>query len=265
MNEGMVEKYVTEKGQQSQIIIENTSIEIKDNATLMLAFAGVGLIGPIIANTIIDQIEDIKEIGFIVSDNLPPISVFYDGVLKHPFRIYYSANFNLILGTCEVPFQMQSAYNDLSKTICNWALDHNIKANKIISFQGIPTKKMIDEFDIYYASQHDSIEDLEQLGASKVQKGIIAGAEASIINEALTNKLEPLIFFTNVYQIATPEAAAAIIDLLNDLYSLNIDTSKLIEQGKEIKSQMLELAEKAKQYQKKQMEDKRGETPQFYQ
>ena len=53
-------------------------------------------------------------------------------------------------------------------------------------------------------------------------------------------------------EIPTPEGAASILEILNKIYEINIDTSPLIEQGKEIKAKMLELAEKAQQYQKQQ-------------
>jgi predicted ATP-grasp superfamily ATP-dependent carboligase len=58
--------------------------------------------------------------------------------------------------------------------------------------------------------------------------------------------------FTPVLEIPTPEGAAAVIEVLNKIYNLNIETSKLIEEGKEIKAKMLELAEKAQQYQNQQ-------------
>ncbi|GAH50868.1 unnamed protein product, partial [marine sediment metagenome] len=59
--------------------------------------------------------------------------------------------------------------------------------------------------------------------------------------------------------------AAAILEVLNKIYNLNIETSKLIEEGKEIKAKMLELAEKAQQYQKQQQlpEPKEGYTQYF--
>ena len=53
-------------------------------------------------------------------------------------------------------------------------------------------------------------------------------------------------------EIPTPEGAAAIIEILNQIYDLNINTNRLIEEGKEIKAKMLELAEKAQQYQNQQ-------------
>lgn len=247
-------EYVSEKGEKSNIIIEDRSVEIKENSMLVLGFAGVGLLGPIIGNTMIDQIEDMKEIGFVTSAYLPPISVFYDGVLKHPFRIFYSEKTNMILMICEVPFRITSVYNDLSKTICSWALAE-VKVKDLVVFQGIPKRGMIEEFPVYYAAQDPSVDHLEKKGVEKVDKGIIAGAEATILNEALTNRIKPLALFTPVYQIPTPEGAAAIIDVFNEIYDLNIDTSKLLEEGKKIKDRMMDLAEKAQQYKRKQLQE----------
>lgn len=258
-------EYVCDAGKKSKIVINDFETPIKEGATMILGFAGIGLIGPIIGNNIIDQIDDMKEIGFLTSEFLPPISVFYDGILKHPFRIYYSAQKNIILGISEVPFQIPSAYNDLAKTICNWALSEDVKATKIITFQGIPQKGMIEEFPVYYAAEEIMMGDFEKFEMSKVEKGIIVGPEATILNEALSNRLNAFVLFTPVYQIPTPEGAAAILDKLNEMYNLEIDTSKLLEEGKEIKEKMLELAEKAQQYQKQQLSETPGGYTQYYQ
>jgi uncharacterized protein (TIGR00161 family) len=249
----MVKKtYVCSKGDKSSIVIEDINFPIEPGATIMLGFAGIGLIGTLIANSLIEQIPDIKQIGFITSDLLPPISVFYDGVLKNPFRLYYTPKYNIIIGISEVPFQITSAYNDLAKTICNWALSEDVKAKEILIFQGVFTQGMIDDFPVYYASEEGMTEDFEKAGLKKFDRGIITGPEATIINEALTNKLKATAFFTPTYQIPTPEGAAAIIEVLNQLYNMNINTAKLIEEGKEIKAKMLELAQKAQEFQKQQ-------------
>ncbi|MBY9003645.1 MAG: proteasome assembly chaperone family protein [Candidatus Lokiarchaeota archaeon] len=267
----MVKKeYICEKGKKSTLVVMDTSTEIKPGATMILGFAGIGLLGPIVANTLIDQISDIQEIGFITSEYLPPISVFYDGVLKHPFRLYYSPQSNIIVGIAEVPFQVSTAYNDLSKTINNWALSEDIRANEIVIFQGIPQRDIIDDYPVYYAAEKDLVERLESFGIKKVEKGIIVGPEATVLNEALSNRLKAYALFTPVLEIPTPEAGAAIIEILNKIYNLNIDTSKLIEEGKIIKKKMLELAEKAQQYQQAQQQlpdsgQPRKEYTQYYQ
>ncbi|MBY8982352.1 MAG: proteasome assembly chaperone family protein [Candidatus Lokiarchaeota archaeon] len=251
----MKKEYICPPGKKSKVVIEDVTQEIKKDATLILGFAGIGLLGPIIGNTLVEQIEDLKEIGFITSEMLPPISTFYDGVLKHPFRLYYSQKYNVILGISEVPFQIPSAYSDLAKTICNWALSDDVKAKEIVLFQGIPARGMIEEFPVFYASESESIEEFEKAGITKVEKGIIVGPEATIINEALTNKLETLILFTPVYQIPTPEGAASLIGILNKKFKMNINTTALLEEGKEIKEKMLELAEKAQEFQRSQLSE----------
>jgi uncharacterized protein len=255
----VIKEYVCDAGKKSKVVIEDFSVKIKDDATFILGLAGIGLIGPIIANSIIDQIEDIREIGFITSEFLPPISTFYDGVLKHPFRLYYSRSFNLIVGICEVPFEISSAYNDLAKTINNWALNEDVRAKQVLVFQGIPQKGVIDEFPVYYAAEEELVESLEQFGLKKFEKGIIVGPESTIINETLSNKLQGYVLFAPVYQIPTPEAAAEIIKVLNNLYDLNIKIDSLLEEGKEIKEKMLDLAEKAQQYRRKQLSGQSSE------
>ncbi len=43
-----------------------------------------------------ETISKAKEIGFVTSEYLPPIAVFYEGVLRHPFRIFYTAQHLLL-------------------------------------------------------------------------------------------------------------------------------------------------------------------------
>lgn len=239
----MVKKeYICNPGKNSKIIIEDNSVEINEGSTIILGFTGIGLLGPIISNTLIEQIEDIEEIGFVTSEFLPPIAVFYDGILKHPFRLFYSPQHNIIVMNCEVPFRLSSDYCDLAKTICNWALSEDVKAKEIVIFQGIPRNGIIEVHPVYYASEAELIELLEKFGINKVEKGIILGPEAMILNEAIINRLDVYILFTPVLELPTPEGAAAIIKVLNQIYNLNIDIDHLIEEGKEIKFKMLELA-----------------------
>ncbi|MEJ2294995.1 MAG: PAC2 family protein [Candidatus Lokiarchaeota archaeon] len=148
---------------EDQVIIENSAIEIKENSTILFGLAGVGLKGPIIANTLIEQIKDMEQLGFITSEDLSPIAVFYDGVLRHPFRLFYSHKHNIIVAICEVPFQTASAYNGLSKVLCKWALSEMIKVKEIVIFQGIPKKGEIDEFPVYFALRETMLRFLKPL------------------------------------------------------------------------------------------------------
>jgi uncharacterized protein len=244
---------------KNQLIIEDESIEIRNGATILFGFAGLGLLGPIIANTLIEQIPDMEKLGFVTSEIMSPIAVFYDGVLKHPFRLCYSKQNNLIVGICEIPLQTTNAYDGLSEIICKWALSE--KAREIVTFQGLAQRGIPDEFPVYYAAEEEMIEKLEGNGIKKLKRGIIVGPEATFLNRALTNRIKAYALFTPVSQYPTPEGAASIIEVLNDLYDINIDTSSLIEKGKEIKKKLSDLAEKAQEYRRKQLEGSKSETP----
>ncbi|TFF99736.1 MAG: proteasome assembly chaperone family protein [Promethearchaeota archaeon] len=257
----MEEQYICEKGDKSTVVVQDMPMELKDDPTLMFGLASVGLIGPIIAETLIKQIDDMKQIGFVASDLLPPIAVFHNAELMHPFRLYYTRKYNIILGIAEVPFQVESAYNDLAKTLFNWALSDDINAKEIITFQGIPQKGMIDEFPVYYAAEENSIDKFKQIGIEKIDKGIITGPGATLVNNALNNNIQPIVLFTPVYKIATPEGAASIIEVLNEIFGMDIDTEELIEKGREIKKRMKALADKAQEYRKNQLAGSQQGTP----
>jgi len=241
---------------KNEIILED-DIKVEENATLFFCLPSVGLLGPIIGNTLIDQISDLKQIGFIKSDNIPPMTVFYDGILKHPFRLYYSQKYNIALALCEVPLESTSAYDGLSNVICQWGTAEDVKIKEIVTFQGILNRGIIKEHEIFYAAGEEKPKFLEKSNIKKLERGIISGPEATVLNRALMSKIKAYAIITDVSQYPTPEGAAKIIEKLNEIYDLNIDTEKLIEQGKNIKNKMLELAEKAQQYQQKQTHESR--------
>lgn len=251
----MVKKeYICPPGKNSKVVIVDVSVEIKEKSTMILGFVGNGLLGPIIASTIIEQIPDIKEIGFITSEFLPPISVFYEGKLKHPFRLYHSQKYNLIIGTCETPFRKSSDYNDLAKTICNWLLSEDVNAKEIVMFQGIPKEEIINKYPVYYAAEECMVEFLEDHNLQIVKKGIILGPEATLINEVLTNNLKIYTLFTPINKTPSFKGATSILRVLNEIYDLNIEIENLIEKGKKYETLMLEFAKIIKQKKIKRIE-----------
>jgi uncharacterized protein len=244
-------EYVCPPGKNSKVVIVNASTEINTDSTVIMGFVGKGLLGPIITSSFIEQLPDIKEIGFITSEFLPPISVFYEGKLKHPFRLYHSQKCNLIIGTCETSFRNSSDYNDLAKTICNWLLSEDVNAKEIVMFQGIPKKELNYEYPVYYAAEECMVEFLENYNLQSVKKGIILGPEATLINEILTNKLKTYTLFTPIYKNPSFKGATSIIRVLNEIYNLNLDTEILIEKEKKNDPLMLEIAKIIKQKKKK--------------
>lgn len=237
------------QGKHAKIIFtKQIGIPEKPPAFIM-GFPGVGMIGTIVAHQLIEKIEDIEKIGYIVSEDLPPIAIFYDGELKQPFRIYYSKKTNLIISICEVPFQNDS-YSDLTRTLLDWAM--GMKVKEVVTMSGIETQTiplmMSQDYIVYGAAEQSAMERLRNIGVEKLKRGLIVGFEAAILNECLNNRLDGILLLVETHmQIPSPEAAVAIIKTLQTLYGFEIDSSDLIEKGNEIRKKLMELANKTQQ------------------
>lgn len=232
------------EGKSSQIVIEdNSCIFLKDHTNppkFVIGFAGVGMIGTIMTNELIEQLE-MKQIGYVLSEDLPPITIFYDGLLKHPFRIYHQAEYNLVVAVCEIPFNPGS-YTDLARTLMDWALKTGI--SDVICAQGVAEEGMVQESPapIYAAAEKEILDKILTHDVQRPPKGLIMGAEAAILNECLNNRLNGAVYLTPANpKIPAPEGAAVILQKISEVYHFPIKVDHLISQSMQIKHQLGEI------------------------
>jgi uncharacterized protein len=235
------------EGKSSKVVIDTEYCDIlktvKKPPLFILGFAGAGMIGTIVTNELITQLKMIQ-IGYVLSEDLPPITIFYEGLLKHPFRLYYSKKHNFVVSICEVPF-MQGSYSDLARTLMNWAILQGIE--DIIVLQGMAVNAIVFDtpYPVYAAAEEPLLQKLLTHNVKIPPKGLIIGAEAAILNECLNNRLHGAVYLTPANpQIPAPEGAAAILEKLADVYGFPINLENLLTQGTEIKRSLLELAQK---------------------
>jgi predicted ATP-grasp superfamily ATP-dependent carboligase len=120
-----------------------------------------------------------------------------------------------------------------------------------VVFQSVLIKEINKEYPIYYASEGNMAESLKMYNIKKVKKGIIKGPEATVVNEALTSRIDIYALFVPIHKIPSLKGAASIIKVLNEIYSLNIETQKLIEKGNKIEKKYLEYHNKVEKQQNK--------------
>ena len=66
------------------------------NVTIIEGFPGIGLIGTIVTEFLIDHL-DAEKIGTIWFDDLAPILAIHDGKVLDPLAVYYSKKYNLVI------------------------------------------------------------------------------------------------------------------------------------------------------------------------
>ncbi|MHA1339573.1 MAG: proteasome assembly chaperone family protein [Promethearchaeota archaeon] len=243
-----------------KIIYDHEKIQFsaENPPVLILGFLGTGLVGNIVVTEMIDQLK-MEKIGFIATEDLPAIAIFKDGILMHPFRLYYSKEKNCIAAICEIPFNRSDTYSDLARLLNDWAL--KIKIQEICIIQGLAENGFPTERPVYLAAEKEIIDKITKKTNAKIMpRGLIVGPEAAVLNEGLNNPINCYALLTPVAAgIPDPIGAVAIIDALNNIYNLKINPQRLKDEGEEIQRKLMELSQKTEEQHRKMIS--MGSTP----
>jgi len=208
------------------------------NPILIEGFPGIGLVGNIASQHMIEELN-MEYIGSIDSRYFPSIAVLYEGLINMPVRIYEKEELNLIIVISDIPISHTVSY-DISNALVDWAQSINVK--EIVSIAGIAI--MDGGHKVFGAATMPEM--LEKI-RSKVeifQMGTISGISGSVMTECLMRGIPALsLLGATRTQNPDPRAASAVIEVLNELYELSIDTQRLVEQAERIEIELQKLAE----------------------
>jgi len=212
----------------------------KLNAPIIFAgFVGAGLVGPLAINHIIEKLKMV-EIGVMRSKYLPPSTVFIRGRLRHPFRFYSNKEGTVCAIICEITLRMEGLYT-LVSSILDWA-DKN-GSNEIVILDGVASNEHDDK--AYCAAEEDLVRIMAEKNISMIPQGFITGIPGGILNECLVREIQGLTLLVKANKIAPdPLAASTLIEAINRLYDMNIDTSELTKEKDKIHADFSELSQK---------------------
>ncbi|MGV9168561.1 MAG: proteasome assembly chaperone family protein [Promethearchaeia archaeon] len=229
-----------ELGAPDAKIVQTKDVDM-DEPLLICGFPSAGLVGSIAANTIINQF-DMEQIAFLRSKHIPSAAVFFEGRLRHPFRIYASKEKNLLVATTELPVEKSGLY-EVTSCLLDWAAKQG--STETVVLDGIPVQGIPSERKVLYATEEEKMAELrdhEELDILK--KGVITGIAGSILAETLTRKMIGFTFLTPaVSVIPDPEGAIKLLNIVDMFYDIDIDTTELEESAEQIKQKMREMAE----------------------
>lgn len=123
-----------EPAEQQFVKIINEPLKSK-NPLVIAGFPGIGLVGNITCQHIIEELE-MKYVGSVDSRYFPPLAVLFNGIITLPVRIYESEKNNIVVLISDIPIHPTASY-DISKTLIDWM--QSIKARSILSIAGIAT------------------------------------------------------------------------------------------------------------------------------
>ena len=226
----------------------NQVYEIKKNVLkspiIFVGFVGAGLVGPLSVSYMIDKLK-MEEIAYLRSRHLPPSTVFMQGRLRHPFRLYSNDDGTICAVICEItlPFGL----HDIVNTILDWAEKNG--SHEIVILDGVASKT--HDGKAFCAAEEDLCRVMESNDINMIPQGFITGVAGGLLNECLMRPIQGIALLVKANDRGPdPLAAATLLDAVNRAYGLNINTSDLRKKKKRIGADFKELSDKYTEHRK---------------
>ena len=220
--------------------------KVELNTPIIFAgFVGAGLVGPLSVGCIIDKLE-MEEIGYLRSKHLPPSTVFIQGRLRHPFRLYSNHDGTICAIICEVTLRLEGLYEIVS-SILDWAEKKG--SHEIVILDGVASTT--HDKKTFCAAEEDLCRVMEDNGISMIPQGFITGVAGGLLNECLVRKIQGVTLLVKANdKRPDPIASATLVDAINRTYDMNIDTTDLLKEERKIGIDFKELSDKYTEHKK---------------
>ncbi|MEM4555065.1 MAG: PAC2 family protein [Candidatus Anstonellaceae archaeon] len=230
------------------------------NPVLVEGFPGLGLVGTIAASYLIEKLK-MEPLGYITSEQFPPLAAIHNRQPLYPARMYFSKKHNMIVFVSEFVIPI-AAVSELAEAIYEFARKNKI--SKIISLGGIPIKGEQDE--VYaIASLPSLIPQLEKIPSVKmIKEGATTGVTGMLLAKGAVEKYPVISLLAESHEgYMDPKAAAMVLDVLRVLLGFELETKTLEDEAKAIDNKVKEALSKVKsvhsEYKKIQEESSLGQ------
>ena len=237
---------------ETKVIRLKHDIEIND-PILMVGLPGVGHVGKLVAEHIIEEMDGEKIIE-IYSPHFPPqVLVDEENVIRLVRNEIHACKLNgtdaLILvgdhqsSSSEGHYELCDIYLDLAQ-------EYGVK--KVITLGGFPTGQLTHEDEVMGAVNNPELkEQLEEAGVVFKENepgGGIVGASGLLLGLSGFRELDAacLMGLTSGY-LVDPKSAQSLLKVLGNIFDVEIDVGPLEERAKEMEKIVARLMEKEQQ------------------
>jgi uncharacterized protein len=217
-------------------------------ATLIEGMPGVGLVGKIATDHLIDE-RDMREFASVRGEGIPPVTVF-DGSARSvnsPVRLYIDEDEQLVALRSDVPVHVMDAPL-FAERLTDW-----IDANGMLPIYlgGLAAERDADELPaVEGIGVGDGQAHLADAGVAPPDDGgMISGPCGALLFEAADADVDAVGLMVDTDpRFPDPQGSHALIEQgINPIAGIDADTERLVDQAEEIMEQRKELAQKMQQ------------------
>ena len=213
---------------------------------LVVGVPDVGLVGSIAASHLVRALGLEYRVGVDSYTALPPVLVIDKGNVMPPIRVYSKGDIAVLLS--EIPL-IPPVLPSFSAAIVEYARSRGIEY--IISATGIGNPQRIQEEKpaLYWlASDREAALLAGSLRDAKIpQQGILVGAYAMILKEAVRKRVHNLVILVDAYiDLPDPEAAARAVEAISSITGVKVSVEELLKEAELIRLRTKELMKETK-------------------
>lgn len=209
------------------------------NPIIIEAFPGIGLIGSITTEYLVNHLN-CEEVGQIILDDIVPIVAIHSEKLIKPVSLYYNQKNNILIIHSISPVKgiewkiSEAVFEIIKKT----------QPKQIISLDGVGSQKK-DSSEVYFYSNNKKLESkLEKIGMKSLKESIIMGVTATVMSKIKKDFVG--IFAETHLNLPDSRAAASIIEVLDKYLNLKVDYKPLIKKAEMFEDKIKDIMSKSK-------------------
>jgi len=231
----------------AQIDVHREDIEL-DAPTLIEGLPGVGLVGKIAADHLVDAL-DMTYYASCHCEGLPEVAVFGEGdpTYDPPVRLYADEQRDLLALQSDVPVS-PSVADDFATCLTGWLAERDATA---LYVSGLPAEKE-GVPSLYGVASGEAARLLDAHDiAPPAESGVISGPTGALLYEAERSDLDALGLVAEANRnFPDPEAARVVLlDGVGPIADVDVSTENLVEQAEEISKARENLAKRMQEAQ----------------
>jgi len=217
-------------------------------ATLVEGMPGVGLVGKIATDHIIDRLE-MTQFAEVRGEGIPPVTVFdsEDRGVNPPIRLYIDPDEEIVALRSDVPVHVMDAPL-FAERLTEWVVENDVLP---IYLGGLAAEREADEVPgvegIGVGAGQEPLED-EAIPAPD-EGGMISGPCGALLSNAADESADAVGLMVDTDpRFPDPQGAHALIkNGINPVAEIDVETERLVDEAEEIMDQREELAQRMQQ------------------
>lgn len=226
------------------VTIRAEDVEL-DRPFLVEGFPGVGLVGKIAADHVIEELDMTYYASLDSCEGLPRLATYeadnYE--VRPPIRIYADEAQNLMALQSDIPIA-QSAAEPVANCLVNWFADQDVTP---MLLSGQPTDDKSTPPKLFGVATGSAGEHLDAVGVDRpTERGAISGPTGTLLGRASELEMDALgLVVESNKRFPDPEAARVLIDgAISPIADVDVPLAELVDRADDISAAREQLAER---------------------